>query len=66
MHLFYLSCLYTGKVNPFPRKVVCGSSVGKVDLPHAASLEKGGNMSRRMKIVPLEIMRRQASQLVYF
>lgn len=66
MHLFYLSCLNTRKVNAFPRKVVCGSSVGKVDWPHAASLKKGGNMSRRMKIMPFEMMRRQASQLVYF
>lgn len=66
VHLFSLSCQYTRQVNAFPRKVVCGSSVGKVDWPHAASLEEGGKMSRRMKIIPLEIMRRLASQLTYF
>lgn len=66
VHLSYLTCQYARKVNAFPRKVMCGSSVGEVDWQHAASLEKGGKMSRRMKIMPLEMMRGQAYQLVYF
>lgn len=38
----------------------------KSDWPHAARLGEGGKRSRRMKIVPLEMMRRQASQLGCF
>jgi len=40
--------------------------MGKVDWPHAASLGEGGKRSRRIKIIPLEMMRGQASQLVCF